>query len=529
MPKFRTSSLPRKSSVVRLVLVVFYACSTFFVTGTSRSFISVVCATYAAGALWGVLRFVAIRTSPVRYVAPVLWGLITCRLIAPEGMRLLLIPRSTLPTMFSDAIAEFVAAASTSGPLNLSTPVRGVVLALVLAAGAIAATDTLVHRSLYRPFIVPVILTALLAYRDGAVSTIASVLAISIAAALLFMDGDHFHALKMRNLRRELPAAVLSGCLIILVSHTIGAAAVQRVFVEPVKQEIKQRVDKQDSRTLTRVSFDNMEDAKKWVEQHMVDSQPVPGNVSDVLSAAAGSPSQLEAVAASLASAGGVNVEIRSDGSLKYSLPKPGETPDVVVSQEEAENASTAPENSKQDTTSSVATASVPSTTPSDTSSSNEEGAAPGPAPQNTTTSTTAPVAPAPSTSDTQPPRTSTSTSPAFLLLGLLVLSALGAGLVLRRRAIQRKAAAASGRGRVLAAWYAADKALSKRTGVARELNETFRERTVILGEVLEDSEEAFKALSELADQAAFGNVEPDPVTAEGLASTITTNKRRHR
>lgn len=529
MPKFRTAILPRKSSVVRLILVVIYACSTFFVTGTSRSFIAVVCVTYAAGALWGVLRFVTIRTSPVRYVAPVLWGLITCRLIAPEGMRLFILPRGTLPALFSEAIAEFVADASTAGSLNLSTPVRGVVLALVLAAGAIAATDTLVHRSLYRPFIVPVMLTALLAYRDGAVSTIASILALSIAAVLLFMDGDHFHALKMRNIRRELPAAVLSGCLIILVSHTIGAAAVQRVFVEPVKQEVKQRLDEQNSRTLTRVSFDNMEDAKKWVEQHMVDSQPVPGNVSDVLSSGAGSPSQLEAVAASLASAGGVNVEIASDGSPKYSLPKPGDTPDVVVSQVETERASTAPENSKPDTPSSVDTTSVPSTTPSGTSATNEVGAAPVPSSQTTTTPTTAPVAPAPTTATTQPPRTSTSTSAALLLIGFLILIALGAGLVLHRRAIRRREAAASGRGRVLAAWYAADQVLAKRTGIARELNETFRERTVVLGEVLEDTEEAFKALSELADQAAFGHTEPDPVTAEGLASTITADKRRHR
>jgi hypothetical protein len=102
-------------------------------------------------------------------------------------------------------------------------------------------------------------------------------------------------------------------------------------------------------------------------------------------------------------------------------------------------------------------------------------------------------------------------------------------GLVRRRKASQKLDADASGRARVLAAWHTADATLSRRTGTSREAAETFRERTEVLSGIDAPTGEAFRSLSELADQAAFSQAEPDPTQAERLASAIKNGSHRHR
>jgi hypothetical protein len=531
MPKFRATTTPSRGEVARLALVGLYAIATFFVSGISRTFLLTAGAVYGAGALWGVFRFIALRTSPVRYVAPAIWGLITCRLLAPQSMRFVLIPRANFPTSFSEAVAQFAADVSTSGSLNLSVPVRGVVLAVVLAAGAMAAADTLVHRTLYRPLLFPVIVAALLSYRDGVGSPAAAVVALALAAVLFYMDGEHSRAHGVGDRRRELPAALVSGCVILFVAHTAGATAVYRFFADPVKQEVQRRLDRQDPRTVSRVSFSSMEDANRWVQQHMSEAQPTPGNVSDVLAAGTGSPAQLEAVAASLASAGGVDVEIRSDGSQKYSLPKPGESVVELLPKDETGAEPTPTEvtepstNSKSDssTASNPETASstpgtdqaastatdIPSTTPSEP----------------TTTSITGTPAPSLVAQNEETPSENRSVAAGF---GMLLTTLVGVALLWRKRA-QRLAASRTDRVRVLAAWHAADRYVAKMTRTSRDDSETFRERSRAAAELGENTEETFKALAELADQAAFSHIDPDPTKAEELSASITGAQRQHR
>jgi hypothetical protein len=469
-------------------------------------------------------------------------------------MRLLLLPRSTLPASFSEAAAQFIADVSATGSLELSTPVRGVVLSLMLAAGAVSTADTLEHRSLYRPLLVPVILTALLAYRDGVSSPLIPVAALSIAAFALFLDGDHIRSAQTRNRVRELPSAVVVGFLILYISHTVGAAAVHQLFAEPVRREVASRLEQQESRTITRVEFSNMDDAKKWVEQHMNAAQPEPGNVSDVLASGSGSASQLEAVAASLASAGGVDVEIRSDGSRTFSLPKPGVTPDVVVVQKETGSSPAAPGAQVPGVTSPGVTSPGAASPGEAVSSSSTDTAVAGGGGSSTVTSSpersvTGAPSERPATTNSVPVSTSTPSTPTtttapsqagdtsrtsilsigVLLLVLLVLGGAVIGLVRRRKASQRLTANASGRARVLAAWHSADAALSRRTGTSREADETFRERTEMISGIDAPTDEAFRSLSELADQAAFSQVEPDPTHAERLASDILSGSNRHR
>ena len=538
MTRFRSLDVDKRGDLPRLLLVALYASFTFFIAGTSRPFLLGMCGVYVAGMLWGVLRFYTFRTSPIRYLTPVLWGLVTCRLVAPDGMRLLLLPKSSLPAAFSEAAVQFASDVSASGALNLSVPVRGVLFALALAAGAVATADTLVHRSLYRPLLIPVLFASLLAYRDGAPVGLIPIAALVIAALMFFLYGTHLDASTSDTRPRGVPSAIVVGSLILLVAHTVGASSVQHFLVDPVRQNVADRMSTKAPQTVTRVELSSMEDAKEWVEQYMSASQPAPGNVADLLASGAGSPAQLEAVAASLASAGGVDIVTAPDGSSTFSLPKPGVTPDNVITREDSPlstpGTGTTPAGPNTSLTPSETStpspeAGVPPATPQTSETGTTEGTAPTTAPSTTSSSSTTTESVA---STTQPSTTPSPTGDGrrslYLVVTLLLGTALLSLLIWRKRLSQR-AAARSGRARVLAAWSAADRSLAKRTGAGRQPYETFRERSGQPSDTEETTMASFRELAELADQAAFSRVEPDPDHAEKLASRITGDNRQHR
>lgn len=489
------------------------------------------------GAIWGILRHMVLRHKAFTLAGISLLVLTALRIAAPSAAIYAVLPSSrTIPSVV-DAARKFATDAVVEDVLPSTPLLHACLLVMFAVCAALVVFDTAVAapkpaRSLFRALTMPVGCASIISYKDHS-RPLAVTALIGCAALVLVLRP----ARSMAQRRRSLPewgfAAAAVTCVAVASFMFVAPLARERV-IQPVREKVEERVSGRAVATAMHISFNSPEDAAQWVEQHVDLAAATNGDVSAVLAAGSGSQAQRDALAATLAARGGVDVAVLENGTEVRSLPGLGPAGKVG---DDGTAGSAMPDTPSPVTGSPPGPSVGPGATSgtSVTSSTSEAVSAPNPPAPAETEATAAGTTPSPSkpavtTSSPEPRRSAASSGLGWLWI-LTTAGLLTAALLCKRR-LNRRSAGRDPVHPAIAAWLRVEAIRRRRFKVSHPPSATFRERASLRlpeEDRLCGVAPLLNRLADLADKAAYSPDEIPGAEAERLETEIVqAASRKH-